>query len=197
MPALECLGKARQVTETRSLGNLGEAQAFGIEHLDGAAAAGFGQQGSEGGAFIRAGTSDDSSGDRPRSGAAWPDPGGIPNHDGAGLLDGLVLYATVLYAIRLGANRLYDHANGRRASIGRHGQAAAQAACRPYWPGLAKGCRQPGPEPGQLRLQLRKQRLRPSSVLLMPSPLPRARTCLLYTSPSPRDGLLSRMPSSA
>ena len=24
-----------------------------------------------------------------------------------------------------------------------------------------------------------------------------ARTCLLYTSPSPRDGLLSRMPSSA
>ena len=25
----------------------------------------------------------------------------------------------------------------------------------------------------------------------------RARTCLLYTSPSPRDGLLSRMPSSA
>ena len=27
------------------------------------------------------------------------------------------------------------------------------------------------------------------------SPLPKA--CLLYTSPSPRDGLLSRMPSSA
>ena len=26
---------------------------------------------------------------------------------------------------------------------------------------------------------------------------PQARTCLLYTSPSPRDGLLSRMPSSA
>ena len=25
----------------------------------------------------------------------------------------------------------------------------------------------------------------------------RAKTCLLYTSPSPRDGLLSRMPSSA
>ena len=25
----------------------------------------------------------------------------------------------------------------------------------------------------------------------------RSRTCLLYTSPSPRDGLLSRMPSSA
>ena len=28
-------------------------------------------------------------------------------------------------------------------------------------------------------------------------PLPRVDTCLLYTSPSPRDGLLSRMPSSA
>ena len=26
---------------------------------------------------------------------------------------------------------------------------------------------------------------------------PQAETCLLYTSPSPRDGLLSRMPSSA
>lgn len=54
IPALECLGKARQVTQTQSLGNLGEAQAFVIEHLDGAAAAaaGLGQQGSEGGAFI-------------------------------------------------------------------------------------------------------------------------------------------------
>ena len=29
------------------------------------------------------------------------------------------------------------------------------------------------------------------------APLPQARACLLYTSPSPRDGLLSRMPSSA
>ena len=27
--------------------------------------------------------------------------------------------------------------------------------------------------------------------------IPRRRSCLLYTSPSPRDGLLSRMPSSA
>ena len=27
--------------------------------------------------------------------------------------------------------------------------------------------------------------------------LPRSSLCLLYTSPSPRDGLLSRMPSSA
>lgn len=52
IPALECLGKARQVTQTQSLGNLGEAQAFVIEYLDGAAAAGLGQQGSEGGAFI-------------------------------------------------------------------------------------------------------------------------------------------------
>ena len=30
-----------------------------------------------------------------------------------------------------------------------------------------------------------------------PSPEPLPRCCLLYTSPSPRDGLLSRMPSSA
>ena len=30
-----------------------------------------------------------------------------------------------------------------------------------------------------------------------PAPVPEAIACLLYTSPSPRDGLLSRMPSSA
>ena len=29
------------------------------------------------------------------------------------------------------------------------------------------------------------------------SQIPHAKICLLYTSPSPRDGLLSRMPSSA
>ena len=29
------------------------------------------------------------------------------------------------------------------------------------------------------------------------NPEPRVADCLLYTSPSPRDGLLSRMPSSA
>ena len=32
---------------------------------------------------------------------------------------------------------------------------------------------------------------------LVPADLPVDRACLLYTSPSPRDGLLSRMPSSA
>ncbi|MDR6607052.1 hypothetical protein J2X87_002122 [Pseudomonas synxantha] len=79
-----------------------------------------------------ASASDDSSGDRPRSGTAWPDPGGAPNNDGVLLLGGLALYASYLYASRLGANRLYDRANGRHASIGRHGQAAALAACRPY-----------------------------------------------------------------
>ena len=121
-------------------------------------------------------TSDDSSGDRPRSGAAWLDHGGAPNHDGVRLLGGLALYANYLYASCLGANRLYDRANGRHASIGRHGQATALAACRPYWPRLAKDCRQPGPEPERLRLQLRKQGLRSSSVLLIPSPLPRTRT---------------------
>ena len=39
---------------------------------------------------------------------------------------------------------------------------------------------------------------RPSALLaLAPSPSVLADACLLYTSPSPRDGLLSRMPSSA
>ena len=33
--------------------------------------------------------------------------------------------------------------------------------------------------------------------LLIPDPNIRPKICLLYTSPSPRDGLLSRMPSSA
>ena len=32
---------------------------------------------------------------------------------------------------------------------------------------------------------------------LSPPPVEEGETCLLYTSPSPRDGLLSRMPSSA
>ena len=96
--------------------------------------------------------SDDSSGDRPRSGAAWPDLGGAPNHDGVRLLDELALCATDLDAIdldasHLGASRLYDRANGRHASIGRHGQATAQAACQPYWPGSTKGCRRPGQAP--------------------------------------------------
>ena len=34
-------------------------------------------------------------------------------------------------------------------------------------------------------------------VRVSPQQLERATSCLLYTSPSPRDGLLSRMPSSA
>ena len=39
----------------------------------------------------------------------------------------------------------------------------------------------------------------PNGIRLMPHTHPEDRiyTCLLYTSPSPRDGLLSRMPSSA
>lgn len=100
-------------------------------------------------------TSDDSSGDRLRSGAAWPDLDGVPNHDGVLLLGGLALYASYLYASRLGANGLYDRADGVHASIGHHGQATALAAYRPYWPRSAKGCRQTGPEPELLRLQLR------------------------------------------
>ena len=120
-------------------------------------------------------TSDDSNGDRPRNGTAWPDPGGAPNHDDQPL-DGLALYANYLCASRLGANRLCDCASDRHASIGRHGQATALAACRPYWPRSAKGCRRPGQEPERLRLQLGKQGLRSSSVLLMPSQLPRTRT---------------------
>src|SRR5664279_6281979 len=40
-------------------------------------------------------------------------------------------------------------------------------------------------------------RLRALGAEVPPPARPRARVCLLYTSPSPRDGLLSRMPSSA
>ena len=36
--------------------------------------------------------------------------------------------------------------------------------------------------------------LKPAGIVISPGP---GRPCLLYTSPSPRDGLLSRMPSSA
>ena len=34
-------------------------------------------------------------------------------------------------------------------------------------------------------------------IVAWPGYIERGETCLLYTSPSPRDGLLSRMPSSA
>ena len=43
--------------------------------------------------------------------------------------------------------------------------------------------------------ELNKYSLNSSQVSFTPSQAPK--TCLLYTSPSPRDGLLSRMPSSA
>ena len=36
-----------------------------------------------------------------------------------------------------------------------------------------------------------------TSNILVQYPGPKYKNCLLYTSPSPRDGLLSRMPSSA
>ena len=74
-------------------------------------------------------TSDDSSGDRPHSGAAWPDHGGVPNNVGVLLRGGPALCASYLYASRHGANRLYESASGRHASIGRHGQATALVAC--------------------------------------------------------------------
>ena len=38
---------------------------------------------------------------------------------------------------------------------------------------------------------------RQQDLLLLPPTLAETSDCLLYTSPSPRDGLLSRMPSSA
>ena len=41
------------------------------------------------------------------------------------------------------------------------------------------------------------RRRRDDGVVGREDPVDRLRSCLLYTSPSPRDGLLSRMPSSA
>ena len=50
-------------------------------------------------------------------------------------------------------------------------------------------------DPNEIRLphNLRKSYMD----LETPENTPKVRSCLLYTSPSPRDGLLSRMPSSA
>ena len=86
--------------------------------------------------------SDDSNGALLRNGAAWRDPDGAPNHD-AQLLGGLALYANYPCANRPGADRLYDHTNGRHASSGRHGQAAALSAGRPCWLGSAKDSQRP------------------------------------------------------
>ena len=46
-------------------------------------------------------------------------------------------------------------------------------------------------KPNRISVGKKQNYLRPSILY------PRNRSCLLYTSPSPRDGLLSRMPSSA
>ena len=48
-----------------------------------------------------------------------------------------------------------------------------------------------------LTAALNQQRLAPAYLFAGPDGVGRSLTCLLYTSPSPRDGLLSRMPSSA
>ena len=53
--------------------------------------------------------------------------------------------------------------------------------------------------PRRLQLDVLHEKARPIQALRANHGvrLPRRYTCLLYTSPSPRDGLLSRMPSSA
>ena len=46
-------------------------------------------------------------------------------------------------------------------------------------------------------LQKKKKKIEPQFGLGQVPTYGKSRSCLLYTSPSPRDGLLSRMPSSA
>ena len=61
------------------------------------------------------------------------------------------------------------------------------------------GRRKPGPCSPERNLTIAASftlRSSPTAMLLLPDRLPKY-PCLLYTSPSPRDGLLSRMPSSA
>ena len=53
-----------------------------------------------------------------------------------------------------------------------------------------------GEEPDHEVLDHRK-RIEESDTIVLIAPIWNFRICLLYTSPSPRDGLLSRMPSSA
>ena len=50
---------------------------------------------------------------------------------------------------------------------------------------------------GHVGPQVRRAHLAKSCVDILPRGEARRKACLLYTSPSPRDGLLSRMPSSA
>ena len=55
----------------------------------------------------------------------------------------------------------------------------------------------PEPGPGQVLLKVTAAGLCHSDLAVMSWPQEQFPYCLLYTSPSPRDGLLSRMPSSA
>ena len=59
-----------------------------------------------------------------------------------------------------------------------------------------KKLREAGNNP-QLKLEARSEMLRKMDRAFMVAPRPKSSICLLYTSPSPRDATLSRMPSSA
>ena len=52
----------------------------------------------------------------------------------------------------------------------------------------------PPPGPGEVQIRISARGVQYVDVLQLAG---KYQTCLLYTSPSPRDGLLSRMPSSA
>ena len=97
-------------------------------------------------------------------------------------------------------DRVRDHEHARDHGVHARGDGPHQAGKPPY-----KNCRRAdNPRhyfPGLTHLVLRHGNdaipvpTQPQSQT--PEPAPGICTCLLYTSPSPRDGLLSRMPSSA
>ena len=73
---------------------------------------------------------------------------------------------------------------GQKAVVTKAKKSVASFKLREGWP---VGC----------KVTLRGDRMYDFIERLVNVAIPRERDCLLYTSPSPRDGLLSRMPSSA
>ena len=110
-------------------------------------------------------------------------------------------FAELLRTLREGAG-LTQEELAERAGLTPHAISALErgARTRPYphtVRALADGLGLTDDRQAALRAAVPSRRAPGSTTPAGPPPAAGLHTCLLYTSPSPRDGLLSRMPSSA